>query len=133
MNKSFKVIVDIPEGVTNRDMKEYIYDAIRSHGGSYHPGDPLFTGNWDALSTKVSSLSDTSEEEGNNMSPEETLMRMFTAAYGEITGSCYIEFDYSPDNTNEILGINVMKNGNLCWAVSKLGILFDYTARNIKR
>lgn len=61
-----------------------------------------------------------------SLSSEEAMMKMFTEVQGEITGSCYTTID--TDDEGDATGINVMKDGNLCWHKSKVDILFDYIA-----
>ena len=63
------------------------------------------------------------------MNDEEKLLWMFAEVYGEITGSCYREVIM--DDSEEPLGISVMKNGNLCWYKSKLDIVFDYLTKHL--
>ncbi len=50
MRKSFRVSLNIPDGLSIADTKEYIQDAVTSWGGQYEPpnqdnegqGDPRF-------------------------------------------------------------------------------------------
>ena len=57
MRKLFRVSVELPTGVTAAQMRVYIYDAVASMKGSYHPEDPIF--NLDSDSVKVSHLKET--------------------------------------------------------------------------
>ena len=36
--------LDVPEGVSNRELREYVADALASWGGSGDPDAPLFAG-----------------------------------------------------------------------------------------
>lgn len=62
------------------------------------------------------------------MSDLDKLILMFNEVHGPITGSCYTEITYNEDGNPD--GINIMKDGNLCWRVSKEDLLFDYITRN---
>lgn len=47
MNKAnnrrlFTVAVSMPADVTTREMADYIREAVKCWGGSFHPDDPLF-------------------------------------------------------------------------------------------
>ena len=42
MKKSFKVTLDIPEGVNTMEMCEYIVRSVRLMRGSYSRNDPIF-------------------------------------------------------------------------------------------
>lgn len=58
------------------------------------------------------------------MNNDDRILWIFEKRYGKMTGSCYLELDRDEDE--EAVGVNVMKDGNLCWSVSKLDLLFDY-------
>lgn len=62
------------------------------------------------------------------MTDEDKLEKMFTEVHGEMTGSCSIEVYYTED-TYEPDGINVIKDGDLCWSKTKTDILFDYITK----
>ena len=42
MKAKFTISVEIPDGVSKKEMRDYIYDAVNGMKGSYHPDDPLF-------------------------------------------------------------------------------------------
>lgn len=50
---TFKVSLEMPEGITEQDMAQYILDAVSSWSGCYHPEHPLFPRNWDTDSVEV--------------------------------------------------------------------------------
>jgi hypothetical protein len=42
MEKRFVVKIDIPDGYTPSDIRDYMRDAISNWSGQFHPDDPLF-------------------------------------------------------------------------------------------
>lgn len=42
MKETYQVTVDRPAGVSVKEMREYIREAVHRWGGAYHPEDPLF-------------------------------------------------------------------------------------------
>ncbi len=64
------------------------------------------------------------------MNNEQKMMWMFEQVHGKITGSCYTELFY--DEYDELAGVNVMKDGNLCWSVPKLNLVFDYLTKHLE-
>jgi hypothetical protein len=64
------------------------------------------------------------------MSDEDKLLWMFEQVHGTITGSCYTEIDR--DDSEDPIGISVMKDGNLCWYKTKLDIVFDYLTKPLE-
>lgn len=65
------------------------------------------------------------------MNDDQKLLWMFTEVHGEIKGSCYTEIVYDNDYGDTPIGINVMKDGNLCWYRSKLDIIFEYLTKHL--
>ena len=65
------------------------------------------------------------------MNDEDKLLKMFIAVHGEPTGSCYLEVQEDEEFIIPV-GISMMKDGHLCWTVSKVDILFDYLTREWK-
>lgn len=61
---------------------------------------------------------------------EEKLLYMFHAIHGEFSSSFTIECVYD-DFDNSVCGIDVKKDGSLCWHDSKIDILFDYVTRDM--
>ena len=59
---------------------------------------------------------------------EERIMILFEAVHGVISGSCYTELSY--DDMGDLVGVDVMKDGNFCWHSSKTDLLFDYITRD---
>lgn len=60
------------------------------------------------------------------MTTEEKMMRMFDALHGDL-GQCtarIIEDEYCKP-----IGVEVLKDGNSCWWISKEDIIFDYITR----
>jgi hypothetical protein len=39
---TFNVSITVSDEVSEATLREYVHDAIRSHGGAFHPDDPLF-------------------------------------------------------------------------------------------
>ena len=39
---TYVITVERPDRVSDAEMRAYISDAVRSHGGSFSPGDPLW-------------------------------------------------------------------------------------------
>ena len=64
------------------------------------------------------------------MTTEEKMMHMFVAVHGEATCSCYWELQYAEESC-EATSIACMKDGLVCWDVSKADILFDYVTRGL--
>ena len=58
------------------------------------------------------------------MDIDEKMAKMFNAVHGDISSTC----DLVPyhDCNFDIQGFNVMKDGQLCWSVTKVELLFDY-------
>lgn len=52
MKKHFLVTVEIPNGVSVRDMQNYIRDAIQMWKGQEHPDDPIFNLDWDTVKVR---------------------------------------------------------------------------------
>ena len=59
------------------------------------------------------------------------LLKMFTAVHGDpgeyparITGNCYIE------EAEDGLSVAVMKDGALCWELSREDIVFEYLTKD---
>lgn len=42
MKRTFTVTVEMPSGVTIKEMKQYINDAVRNWAGGYDPELPIF-------------------------------------------------------------------------------------------
>lgn len=64
------------------------------------------------------------------MTTEEKLLKMYVEIHGEVTGSCSLEiWEDDSDYSNEELGVKVMKDGDLCFTVSKTDLLFDYVTK----
>lgn len=42
MKAKFTVTLDMPEGMSKGDMKQYIEDAVKSWAGCYPPNEPVF-------------------------------------------------------------------------------------------
>lgn len=40
--RKYVVTVEVPDRVTDAEMRAYIADAVKSHGGAFSPDDPLF-------------------------------------------------------------------------------------------
>ena len=53
MKGKFKVTVDLPKGVTQVEMGEYIKQSIRTMAGSLHPDDPMFDLDRDSVKVSV--------------------------------------------------------------------------------
>lgn len=49
VTKAFKVKVEVPEGVSVREMQEYIRDSVQSWKGCFRPGCDLFNLNPDKV------------------------------------------------------------------------------------
>jgi len=53
MERQFIINLDVPEGVLDIKIGQYIKEAISSWGGGFHPEDPLFPANWNNDSVEV--------------------------------------------------------------------------------
>lgn len=62
------------------------------------------------------------------MLDEDKMIKMFTEVYGEMTGSCYTEIEYN--DMMEPCGVNLMKDGNLCWGVTIAELTFLYLTKD---
>lgn len=40
--RSYHVVLDTPDDVHDAEVRAYIRDALKSHGGGYEPTDPFF-------------------------------------------------------------------------------------------
>ncbi len=62
------------------------------------------------------------------MTDEEKLLWMFKEVHGD-TGRCYPEVkeDYKGDPHK----VNLMKDGEVCWSVSKADLMFDYLTKHL--
>lgn len=58
------------------------------------------------------------------MKKEEKLMLMFNEVHGQISSPFYTEIVFN--NEQEPVGVNVMKDGSLCWHTSRETLVFDY-------
>lgn len=58
------------------------------------------------------------------MTTEEKMLAMFGKVHGEVSRSCSLKVD--EDDDGNPASISVMKDGQLCWTVSKTDLLFDY-------
>ena len=56
-------------------------------------------------------------------SADDRLMELFIKVHGNISGSCYLEFEVDDEDT--AVGVNVMKDGNLCFSVTREDLMFD--------
>lgn len=68
------------------------------------------------------------------MDDEQKLLWMFHQVYGEVTRSCYLEIqDVGEDYEDDInlSTVRVMKDGNLCWSVNKIDLVFDYLTKDL--
>lgn len=61
------------------------------------------------------------------MTIEEKLIKMFVMIHGEPGTSCYAEVML--DDDYEPCGVALMKDGNVCWAVSKTDLILEYVTR----
>ena len=64
------------------------------------------------------------------MTDKDKLLRMYKELHGEVTGSCYLEMMIDPDDEYTPIGVQVMKDGNLCSTYTKTDLLFDYITKN---
>lgn len=63
------------------------------------------------------------------MTTEEKLYHLFAAVHGPSTGSCYTEIDYN--DFGEPIGVNLMKDGEVCWSHSMERLTFEYVTRDL--
>lgn len=63
------------------------------------------------------------------MNDDEKLMWMFEQVHGKVTGKCYTKIVC--DEGDSPTGVDVMKDGNLCWSASKTDIMFDYLTKHL--
>lgn len=61
------------------------------------------------------------------MDKEERLRHLFNLVHGERTTNCYTEIVFNTEGAPT--GINLMKDGNICWTVSVLDLLFAYVMK----
>ena len=59
------------------------------------------------------------------------IMEAFTIVHGEMTGSCYTEI-VEDEYMMEEIAVNVMKDGNLCWTVTREQLAFELAFRAFK-
>jgi hypothetical protein len=58
------------------------------------------------------------------MNDEEKLLWMFEQVHGKMSLSCYAEVD-AEEGT-----VSCMKDGNVCWTVTKADLVFDYIMKD---
>lgn len=66
------------------------------------------------------------------MTPEQKMLHLFELEHGPATGSCtavvtYDEDGYTPN------GVDLVKDGDVCWHASRESLVFAYVTRDIKR
>ena len=62
---------------------------------------------------------------------DDDLMLLFEYVHGRISGACYTKvFTDDEDSPAEVA---VIKDGNICWSVTKLDLVFEYIVRQIKK
>ena len=62
------------------------------------------------------------------MSDEEKLLWMFEQVHGILSKNCKIEIEFEYHKPS---GINVLKDGQLCWSVTKTDLMFDYLTKHL--
>ena len=60
----------------------------------------------------------------------EKLIKMFIELHGEPKLSCSAKVRYADDEMRPI-GVNLMKNGEIAWYISKEDLLFWYVTRDM--
>ena len=65
------------------------------------------------------------------MNDYEKLEWLFKEIHGEVRGSRYIEIDMDDECCGREHEVRVMKDGHLCWSVTKTDLLFDYVTRHL--
>lgn len=60
------------------------------------------------------------------MTDEQKMIKMCEIVHGQLHGQCY--FQYESFNDDSIL--HIMKDGNVCWSVTKTDLLFEYITRD---
>jgi hypothetical protein len=69
---------------------------------------------------------------GKIMDVEDKLKKMYKDLYGEPSRSCSLELWYDEYDEHELLGVKVMKDGNICSTYTKSDLLFDYITKEWK-
>lgn len=62
------------------------------------------------------------------MTMEEKMTKMFNEIHGVPSLSCYTEVELDED-CNPIY-IHLMKDGNICWSMSKADLVFEYLTKD---
>lgn len=71
------------------------------------------------------------------MTDEEKMIHMYNIVHGEVTGSsCHIQVIDHYSHPEEIgyeegSRIALIKDGTVCWTISKTDLLFDYMTRDL--
>jgi len=65
------------------------------------------------------------------MDDKEKMLWMFKEVHGEISNSCNLEISSTVDDNDDAITINVVKDGNICWSVSKTQLIFDYLTEHL--
>lgn len=63
------------------------------------------------------------------MNQEEKLMHLFHLSNGPLSPSCTPEIAY--DDEGDPIGVNVIKNGDVCWHESRESLVFDFVTRGL--
>ena len=63
------------------------------------------------------------------MNDDDKLLWMFNQVHGYLSLSCHAEIDF--DEEGNALGVNVIKDGSVCWRVSKVDLLFGYITKDL--
>ena len=61
------------------------------------------------------------------MTDEQKMIRMCEIVHGQLYGQCYFQYDLLSDGYSIL---HVMKDGNVCWSVTKTELLFDYVTKD---
>ena len=62
------------------------------------------------------------------MDSDTKMLKMFTEIHGEMSGSCTAQVQYNEDY--EAVGVACVKDGQICWEMSKTDLVFEYITLN---
>lgn len=71
------------------------------------------------------------------MTDDEKMIHMYNAVHGDLESrSCYIQVIDNNSHPEEVVydedsRVALIKDGNVCWSISKTDLLFDYVTRHL--
>ncbi|MCD1628485.1 hypothetical protein [Marinobacter shengliensis] len=64
------------------------------------------------------------------MSCENKLLKLFEMFHGPISSSCTAEVYYGTND--EVAGVKVMKDGEVCWYVTREQLMFEFITKDME-